>query len=111
MIKYLSFLIISLELFAADPIIKHIYTADPSANVFDGKLYLYPSHDPDKLEGFFPMVDYHVFSSSDLKKWKDHGSVLHKDQVAWVKDRMWAPDVALFSAHQEGFVPSVSRKS
>ncbi|WDE98476.1 hypothetical protein PQO03_21940 [Lentisphaera profundi] len=60
----------ALNLFGAEPIIKHIYTADPSAHVFDGKLYLYPSHDPDKLEGFFPMVDYHAFSSSDLKSWQ-----------------------------------------
>ena len=84
----------ALNLFGAEPIIKHIYTADPSAHVFEGKLYLYPSHDPDKLEGFFPMVDYHVFSSADLKNWKDHGVALDMKHVSWVKDRMWAPDIA-----------------
>ena len=64
---YFLLFISAMQTTFAEPIIKHIYTADPSAHVFEGKLYLYPSHDPDKLEGFFPMVDYHVFSSSDLK--------------------------------------------
>ena len=29
------------------PLVKHIYTADPSAHVFEGKIYIYPSHDID----------------------------------------------------------------
>ncbi len=48
--------------------ITHIYTADPSAHVFDGKLYIYCSHD---IEGGVPfgddgahfcMEDYHVIA-------------------------------------------------
>lgn len=27
------------------PLIRSLFTADPSAHVFDGKLYVYPSHD------------------------------------------------------------------
>lgn len=27
------------------PLVSHIFTADPSARVFDGKIYIYPSHD------------------------------------------------------------------
>jgi hypothetical protein len=27
------------------PLITNIYTADPSAHVFNGKIYIYPSHD------------------------------------------------------------------
>lgn len=26
-------------------LVEHIYTADPSAHVFEGKIYVYPSHD------------------------------------------------------------------
>ena len=42
--------------------------ADPSANVFNGRLYVYPSHDWDSGESFdddgghFQMKDYHVLS-------------------------------------------------
>ena len=49
------------------PLVTNIYTADPSAHVFDGKLYIYPSHDldnnppPDNLGSQYGMKDYHVF--------------------------------------------------
>lgn len=29
---------------APEPLVTHIYTADPSAHVFEGKIYVYPSH-------------------------------------------------------------------
>ena len=53
-------------------IITHLYTADPSAHVFDGKIYIYPSHDIDAGDAFddlgshFAMEDYHVFSMEDI---------------------------------------------
>ncbi len=83
------------------PIITDIYTADPSAHVFEGKIYIYPSHDyesgipEDDLGSHFNMQDYHVFS---LKKVggavKDHGIALHVDDVPWAAKQMWAPDAA-----------------
>ena len=38
------FLVI-LKTYSQNPIISHSFTADPTARVFDGKVYLYPSHD------------------------------------------------------------------
>ena len=80
-------------------IITHIYTADPSAHVFDGKLYIYPSHDIDAGDAFddlgshFAMEDYHVFSMEDIGSTvKDHGIALHVDNVKWAEKQMWAPD-------------------
>ena len=29
----------------SQPLVSHIYTADPSAHVFNGKIYIYTSHD------------------------------------------------------------------
>ena len=52
----------------SQPLVKHIYTADPSAHVFNGKIYIYPSHDIDAGDTFddlgshFAMEDYHVIS-------------------------------------------------
>jgi len=74
-----------------NPFIRHIYTADPSAHVFEGKMYVYPSHDKDN-PNWFDMRDYHVFSSSDLFEWVDHGVVLDVDDVPWATEYMWAPD-------------------
>jgi hypothetical protein len=65
------------------PLITNLYTADPSAHVFDGRLYIYPSH------------DYHVFSMSDLQTLPvDHGEALHIRDVPWAGRQMWAPDAA-----------------
>ena len=82
------------------PLITHIFTADPSAHVFNDKIYIYPSHDiphdgEDNDNGDeYLMEDYHVFSmdgpGSDVV---DHGEVLHESQVPWVSKQMWAPDV------------------
>lgn len=77
--------------FSQNPFITHIYTADPSARVFNDTLYVYPSHDQDTAT-WFGMVDYHVFSTTDLKSWKDHGIALSLDNVKWANKYAWAPD-------------------
>ncbi len=81
------------------PLITHIYTADPSAHYFNGKIYIYPSHDIDAGEAFddlgshFAMEDYHVISMDNIdSKAVDNGVALHVDDVPWAKQQMWAPD-------------------
>jgi hypothetical protein len=85
------------------PLVTDMYTADPSAHVFEGKLYIYPSHDLDHNnpdtgtnEGDqFDMEDYHVFSMEDMQSLPvDHGEVLHVKNVPWASMQMWAPDAA-----------------
>ena len=78
---------------AQNPIITNNYTADPSAHVFNGRIYLYPSHDRDDSKTF-DMMDYHVYSSDDMKEWTDHGVALHLDSVTWATGKAWAPDCA-----------------
>ena len=84
---------------AQNPIIRDQFTADPTARVFEGKVYLYPSHDiispvePERK--WFCMADYHVFSSEDLMNWTDHGVLISQENVPWGKPdgySMWAPD-------------------
>ena len=75
--------------------------ADPSANVFNGKLYIYPSHDWDSGESFdddgghFQMRDYHVLSLEDVENGEvtDHGVIIDVDQVPWAEKQMWDNDV------------------
>ncbi|WP_156888386.1 glycoside hydrolase family 43 protein [Spirochaeta cellobiosiphila] len=81
------------------PLITHMYTADPSAKVFQGRVYLYPSHDrdidkdQDDLGTQYEMEDYHVFSMDSIPgEVVDHGLALHVDQVPWATKQMWAPD-------------------
>ena len=84
---------------AQNPVIRDQFTADPTARVFNNKVYLYPSHDIVPPEGqrqdWFCMEDYHVFSSENLTDWTDHGMILSQTQVPWGKPdgySMWAPD-------------------
>jgi len=83
------------------PLVEHMYTADPSAHVFEGKIYIYPSHDldhdgPSTHEGeHYSMEDYHVLSIDDFESpCVDHGESLHVKDVPWAKKQMWAPDAA-----------------
>lgn len=84
-----------------NPIITGQFTADPTARVFEGKIYMYPSHDIPSVithhdgSAWFSMPDYHVFSSEDLTSWTDHGVILRQEDVPWGKPdayAMWAPD-------------------
>ena len=91
--------LVCIGMVAQNPIIRDQFTADPTARVFNGKVYLYPSHDIPAPEGvrqdWFCMADYHVFSSDNLIDWTDHGVILSQEQVPWGKSdaySMWAPD-------------------
>ncbi|KGE21045.1 glycoside hydrolase family 43 protein [Paenibacillus wynnii] len=84
-----------------EPIVTHLYTADPSAHVFEGKLYIYPSHDvdhdgPTNDNGDqYAMEDYHVLSlDNPASPCVDHGVALHIRDVPWASKQMWAPDAA-----------------
>ena len=83
------------------PLITHLYTADPSAHVFEDKIYIYPSHDldhnniADDSGDQYDMEDYHVFSMDAINSVPvDHGEVLHVKDVPWAAKQMWAPDAA-----------------
>ncbi len=72
----------------------NIKSADPSAHVWkDGRLYIYASHDQDCQKDFW-MKDWHIFSTSDLIHWKDHGACLSVDDLKWADNFAWAPDCA-----------------
>ena len=93
-------LLLSNLLSAQNPIVRTQFSADPSARVFGDKVYLFPSHDILATEGkgrvgWFCMEDYHVFSSSNLTDWTDHGVIVQQNEVPWVRPNsysMWAPD-------------------
>lgn len=85
---------------ATNPLIMDQFTADPTARVFEGRMYVYPSHDILATEGkgrpgWFCMEDYHVFSSENLTDWKDHGVTLREPDIPWANPTacsLWAPD-------------------
>ncbi len=83
------------------PLISHLFTADPSAHVFDGCIYVYPSHDRETdiadndLGDQYDMVDYHVFSLQSVGgPVTDHGVAMALEDVPWAARQLWAPDAA-----------------
>lgn len=98
---------------AQNPIIRDQFTADPTARVFEGKMYVYPSHDIpspiERLKEWFCMADYHVFSSENLVDWKDHGVIVSQENVPWVAPEsyaMWAPDCVYKDGKYYFYFPS-----
>lgn len=77
--------------FANNPIIRHIYTADPSVRVFNDTLYIYPSHDRDNAE-WWDMTDWHVLSTTNMVDFQDYGVALSLSDISWAQKWAWAPD-------------------
>ena len=88
--------------FVADgnPLIKDKFTADPAPMVHNGRLYLYVGHDEyyegqDGASGGreFNITEWLCYSTKDMKKWVDHGSVLKPTDFKWAVGEAWASQV------------------
>ena len=103
--------------YAQNPIINSAYCADPSAHVFNGRVYVYPSHDIPapydySRKDWFCMADYHVYSSDNLVDWVDHGVIVDQNYVPWVNRHsysMWAPDCNVKDGKYYFYFPADNR--
>jgi len=87
--------------YLSQPLTNEIYTADPSAHEFNGKIYVYPSHDvptnipDDDLGSEYAMHDYRVLEMDRVGAPVKVGPVaLDVKDVPWASKQMWAPDAA-----------------
>jgi hypothetical protein len=99
------------------PLVSNIYTADPSAHVFNGRIYVYPSHDtatgtPENDNGdHFNMMDYHILSMDSVGgKVTDHGVALHIKDIPWAGRQLWAPDAAFANGTYYLYFPVKDKK-
>lgn len=95
------------------PLVTTFFTADPSAHVFEGKIYVYPSHDLDAdaaendLGDQYAMTDYRVLSQAHPEgPATDHGEALHLRNVPWASRQMWAPDAAFRNGRYYLYFPA-----
>src|ERR1044071_5526295 len=114
----LAALLPAVAAFATNPLIMDQFTADPTARVFEGRVYVYPSHDIAEPPGYtgrpkwFVMEDYHVFSSENLTDWKDHGVIVTRNDVPWADQgayAMWAPDAVFKDGKYYFYFPAVPK--
>jgi hypothetical protein len=78
-----------------NPIIRHVYSADPAAMVYKGRVYLYTGHDeaPVSHNGYV-MHDWLCFSSDDMVNWTEHKPIpMNIKTFSWAKDDAWASQV------------------
>jgi arabinoxylan arabinofuranohydrolase len=77
---------------ADNPIVQTSYTADPAPMVYEGRLYLYTSHDEDvTVSNFYTMNDWRLYSTTDMVNWTDHGTPAGLKTFNWSTDSAWAP--------------------
>ncbi|MFT7866605.1 MULTISPECIES: glycoside hydrolase family 43 protein [Amycolatopsis] len=93
---------------ADNPIVQHIYTADPAPLVHDGRVYLYTGHDEDGST-YFTMKDWRVWSSADMVNWTDHGSPMSLATFSWAKQDAWAGQAVERNGKFYWYVPVVNR--
>ncbi len=82
-----------------NPLVRYVSTTDPDAHVWDGVVWLYCSQDhyrqPGDSGNYDRMDGYHVFSSSDLVHWTDHGEIMNSKDISWaLSGWLWAPAAA-----------------
>ncbi|WP_435207599.1 family 43 glycosylhydrolase [Micromonospora sp. bgisy143] len=93
---------------ADNPIVQHIYTADPAPLVHNGRVYLYTGHDEDGST-YFTMKDWRVWSSADMVNWTDHGSPLSVATFSWASANAWAGQVVARNGKFYWYVPVTAR--
>jgi len=96
---------------------RDIYAADPRAHVYNGKLYIFPSHDiesgipEDDTGAHFDMRDYHVYSMDDPGgNVTDHGVALDIKDVPWAGRQMWSNDVACKNGKYYMYFPAKDKQ-
>jgi arabinoxylan arabinofuranohydrolase len=95
---------------ADNPIVQHIYTADPAPMVHNGRVYLYTGHDEDGST-YFTMKDWRVLSSTDMVNWTDHGTPMSLATFAWADANAWAGHVVARNNRFYWYVPIRQRST
>ena len=79
-----------------NPIIKHLYTCDPSTLVDQDTLYIITGVEKTDTPYNWPfkISSWHIFSTVDMKNFQDHGAVLDASAFEWMRDNeCWASQI------------------
>jgi len=99
-----------------NPIIRNLFTADPTALIYNNTVYLITGHDeaPVGKEGYM-MNDWLCFSSGDMVHWKEHGIVFAAKGFVWARGDAYASSIIqrnhkfyLFAAVSHATMPGMA---
>jgi beta-xylosidase len=97
--------------YAQNPIITHLFTADPSPIVYHDTVFLYTGHDTASVTATnYKMPDWHVFSSTDMVTWKDHGALLSPKTFSWATGDAYAAQCIYHNGRFYWFVSTFHKK-
>ncbi|SFQ84348.1 family 43 glycosylhydrolase, partial [Hymenobacter arizonensis] len=97
---------------AQNPIIKHVFTADPAPLVYRDTLFLYTSHDTASVqETNYKMPDWRIYSTTDLVHWKDYGTRLSPKTFAWATGDAYAAQCVYHKGKFYWFVSTFHKKN
>lgn len=84
----------------ANPVLDHLYVADPTAVEYEGRLYVYGTNDqqqcdethPDSANSYERINSLAMMSTDDMVNWTYHGLIPTKQLSPWII-ASWAPSV------------------
>ena len=77
-----------------NPIIPQMGVCDPHIHIFEGKMWMYASHDTSIDNPSFDMRDWQIWSSEDCVNWTLEATVRPEDTFAGSTNNCWAVDCA-----------------
>lgn len=81
---------------SAQTLVSQRFNADPSPHYFDGRFWLYATDDASNSGTYWDSITWRLYSSDDLKTWRDDGAFLGASVFKWAKPdaKAWAPGAA-----------------
>lgn len=76
---------------AVNPIIQTRFTADPAPMVWNDTVYIFCDHDQPGAATGFNMIDWRLYSTTDMVNYVDLGSPLALTAFSWASYNAWAP--------------------
>lgn len=88
-------LLMATQALAGEPISTR-FNADPSPHVFNGKVYIYATDDASNSGKYWDSTSWRLYTSNDLKTWRDDGAFLDVTVFKWARPdaKAWAPEAA-----------------
>jgi beta-xylosidase len=111
LVSLITVLLLNGNMFAQNPVITNMFTADPAVLVYKDTVYLYAVHDEAEVGvDDYIMHNWHIYTSTDMVNWNDHGICLSSKDFSWVLKHAYAGQCIERNGKFYWYVPMEQRK-